>query len=133
MPQPTAYLVTINRYNQDSTSFISTYNIDKLENQVIAIMEETRQAYRRDHTASQLIIKARHLADSQGFSGYIFDRQTNQWVTSVLIKQLPVNPSAGHYSLIDIYIGLLQSAFRYIYHSTTHMLSIHYLPIITPI
>lgn len=90
----TAYLVTIN-YPDNKTQYISNYSIDRIEDQIIKIMDQQLDALRRDRTVDQLVIKARHLAHNQGFSGFIFDRRTNQWVISVLIKQLPVNPSTN--------------------------------------
>lgn len=91
---PTAYLVTIN-YPDHSTQYISNYSIDRIEYQIIKIMDQQLDVLRRDCTVDQLVLKARHLASNQGFSAFIFNRQTDQWVISVLIKQLPVNPSTN--------------------------------------
>lgn len=90
----TAYLVTIN-YPDHKIQYISNYSIDRIENQIIKLMDQQLDALRRDHTVDRLVIKGHHLAHNQGFSGFIFDRRTNQWVISVLIKQLPVNPSTN--------------------------------------
>ena len=90
----TAYLVTIN-YPDHKIQYISNYSIDRIENQIIKLMDQQLDALRRDRTVDRLVIKGHHLAHNKGFSGFIFDRRTNQWVISVLIKQLPVNPSTN--------------------------------------